>query len=139
MQYRLCILWSIILIYPPWHKVLRRELVYKTFLIISIIFSIISFCSYHSEMARNEKDMVFGASSLLLFLVFYKWCENYILKKYDRHLYFYVKYNTVWKDEESDHSTGIEFIMQFSLLLIPFIICWSLSYLFFEFLPKYSC
>lgn len=127
-------IWIIVFIYPPWHKVLRTANVYKTLLVTSILLSLLSFLSYDPAMEKSEKDMVFAASHLMLFLILYKVYDNYLLRIQKRHIFFYVKFNSVWKDNESDASSFVEGLMQFSLVIIPLVVCYFFRWIVIDLL-----
>ncbi|WP_316832861.1 hypothetical protein [Pedobacter aquatilis] len=132
-------IWAITIVHPPWHKILRRKQIFKTLFLASIISSGLCIVLYKGDLEKSEKTLVFGSFYLLIFLIFYKLVDNYILKKFNRHLYFSVKYNSVWNDEESDISTSLESLFQFFLVIIPLLFCWFLSWLILDFLPHYCC
>jgi len=125
-------LWVIFAIYPPLHKILRKQKTYLTFWILSIVFPIISFLSYDENKRRNEKDIIFCSLILLIFMILYRYFNMYILKKYGRNLYLSINYNSVWRDDESDDQTTLELLFQVLLLVVPLSFSYFLSYIFIE-------
>lgn len=125
-------IWFITLIYPPAHKILREKKTYNLFLYFSILSPIFSITAYSNEMLQNRKETLFISLYLLFFLLMYKYCDNYILKKHQRNLYFKKKYNSVWHDQESDEVESIDEWFQFGLIIIPLILCYILKYLILD-------
>lgn len=133
-------IWTTVLIYPSLHKILRNKRTFRVLLIISILLPIVSFLSYNEKIIWNEHTVHFYSFQLLIFLVLYKYYDNYIIKKHNRHIYFFTKYNRVlWTDEESDLITSTEFWLQYSLLLVPLIGSALFNWLILEILKKYCC
>lgn len=59
----------------------------------------------------------------------YKCCDDYILKKYNRNLYFKRRYNTIWNDIESNEAQSIDEWFQYGLAILPLIFCQILKYI----------
>jgi lipid-A-disaccharide synthase-like uncharacterized protein len=51
----------------------------------------------------------------IIYLVFIKNFDNIILKKYNRHLIYTVKYNVVWVDDESENAKSLDNLFEFYL------------------------
>lgn len=129
-------IWFVIFVHPPAHRILREKKTYNLFLYFSILSPIFSIIAYNSEMLQNRKETLFISLYLLFFLLMYKCCDNYILKKYRHNIYFKRKYNTVWNDPESDEAQSLEEWFQFGLVIIPLILCYILKYLILDIIFK---
>jgi hypothetical protein len=70
----------------------------------------------------------------IIYLVIYKNFDNIILKKYNRHLIYTVKYNVVWVDDESEES--LDNLFEFLLIMVPILIPWGLSFLILKYSTK---
>ncbi|MCC9061918.1 hypothetical protein [Flavobacterium piscisymbiosum] len=121
-------IWYVTLIYPPAHKILRDKKKYNMLFYFSILSPFLAITAYNSQMLENRKETSFLSLCLLIFLILYKYFDNYILKKNGRNLYFKVRYNSVWKDEESDKVTTLEECFNFILIILPLILCFALKY-----------
>ncbi|KOP37731.1 hypothetical protein DBB36_19170 [Flavobacterium sp. WLB] len=128
------LVWFITLIYPPAHVILRKKKNYNRLFYFSILSVLLSILVYNNEMPQNRKETSFLALYLLFFLLMYRYFDNYILKRNNRNLYFKIKYNSVWNNEESDEATSIEEWFQFSLTILPIILCYALKYLVLDLL-----
>ncbi|WP_428231463.1 hypothetical protein [Flavobacterium sp.] len=129
-------IWYITLVYPPAHRILRNKKTYNLFLYFSILSPILSIIAYNNGMLQNRKETSFLSLYFLIFLIMYKYFDNYILKKNGRNLYFKIKYNTVWNDEESDKTTSIEEWFQISLTILPLLLCYFLKYIILDIIIK---
>jgi hypothetical protein len=111
--------WATVLVYPPLHRILRNKIIFYTLFLIATFLCIISFLLYDSMITKVDKQMSIASLYSIIFLVLYKIYNNLVLNKNGRNIYFYIKYNSVWGDGESDEATGFENLLQFSLLFIP--------------------
>jgi hypothetical protein len=128
--------WFVTFIYPPAHKILRDKKNYSRlfyFSILSIMFSIIV---YNNEMAQNRKETSFLAMYLFFFLLIYRYFDNYIIKRNGRNLYFKIKYNSVWDNEESYETTSLEEWFQFTLAILPLLLCYILKFIILDLIIK---
>ncbi|MFH7002791.1 hypothetical protein [Flavobacterium bizetiae] len=125
-------IWYITIVYPPAHRILRNKKTYNIFLFFSILSPILAITVYNSQMLQNRKETAFLSLYLLIFLVLYKYFDNCIFKKNGRNIYFKVRYNSVWKDEESDKVTSREEWFNFILIFLPLILCYALKYLILD-------
>jgi hypothetical protein len=124
--------------HPPTHKILRKKKTYNMLFYFSISSPIFSIIAYNNEMSLKRKEVLFMSLYLLFFLLMHKYFDNYILKKYQRNLYFKKKYNSVWHDPESDEVESIEEWFQFALTILPLLLCYTLKYLIIDkFLNQY--
>lgn len=123
-------IWTITLVYPPLHKILRKEKVFIFLIILSLVIPLINFICYNESLPDNIKSLILWSFQLFIFLVEYKYFDNYMLKKYNRHLYFNVMYNSFWQDEESDKVICIEDLFWFLLISVPLAISFCLVWLF---------
>ena len=55
----------------------------------------------------------------MIFMLLYRYFDNYILRKYQRNLILSIRFNDFWQDEESNQQTSIELLFQLLLLGIP--------------------
>ena len=101
----------------------------------SILLPIISFATWNIDLPENEKSSAFMAFYPIIYLVMYKIFDNIILKKYNRHLIYTVKYNVLWVDDESDNAKSLDNLFEFLLIMVPILIPWGLSFL----ILKYCC
>jgi|GEM_PF-4361139 len=122
-------IWYITLVYPPAHRILRNKKTYNILFYVSILLPILAIIAYYNQIFRNIKETFFLSLYLFIFLILYKYFDTYILKKIDRNLYFKVRYNSVWKDEESDEVTSIEEWFNLILIILPPILCYALKYI----------
>jgi hypothetical protein len=130
--------WFVTLVHPPTHRILREKKTYNMLFYFSILSPLFSIIAYNIEMSLKRKEVLFMSLYLLFFLLMYKYFDNYILKKYQRNLYFKKKYNSVWHDQESDEVESIEEWFQFGLTILPLILCYILKYLIIDqFLNQY--
>lgn len=129
-------IWYITLVYPPAHRILRDKKTYNLFLYFSILTPILALIAYNDNMLQNRKETSFLSMYLLIFLIMYKYFDNYILKQNNRNLYFKKKYNSVWVDEESNEVTSIEEWFQFSLTILPLLFCYILKYIILDVIIK---
>lgn len=118
-------IWLIALLYPPLHKILRNKKTYFGLLFFSILLTFSSIFFYEDDIFHNKTHTLQLSSCLLFFLILYKICDNVILKKYDRHMYFSIKYNSIWNDDESDHTQMLDGLFQFLLSIVPLILSWG--------------
>jgi purine-cytosine permease-like protein len=65
---------------------------------------------------EDERRFSFYCLVPLTMLFMYKCADYYILKKFNRHFYFYKKYSN---GLESKNATWIEFLIQMSIAFIP--------------------
>lgn len=108
---------------PHTLRIFRLSRMYKRALSSSIVLLIIGVVlQFDENYDCLERQNLFYPIYGILFLLFYKLSDNFILKKKDRHMY----YLTMWqlRDEESSKSTVLENILQ----LINFIFTFILSY-----------
>ncbi|RKR10738.1 hypothetical protein C8C83_2417 [Flavobacterium sp. 90] len=129
-------IWYITLVYPPTHRILRNKKTYTLFLSFSILTPILAIIAYNDSMLQNRKETSFLSVYLLIFLIMYKYFDNYILKQNNRNLYFKKQYNSVWVDEESDEVTSIEEWIQFALTILPLLLCYILKYIILDVIIK---
>ncbi|PIF31578.1 hypothetical protein CLU81_2080 [Flavobacterium sp. 9] len=129
-------IWYITFVYPPAHRILRDKKTYNLFLYFSILTPILALIAYNDNMLQNRKETSFLSMYLLIFLIMYKYFDNYILKQNNRNLYFKKKYNSVWVDEESNEVTSIEEWFQFSLTILPLLFCYILKYIILDVIIK---
>ncbi len=64
----------------------------------------------------DERRFSFYCLVPFTILFMYKCADNYILKKFNRHFYFYKKYSDGF---ESKNATWIEFLIQMSIAFVP--------------------
>ncbi|OXA86995.1 Uncharacterised protein [Flavobacterium hibernum] len=129
-------IWYVTLIYPPAHRILRDKKTYNLFLYFSILTPILAIIAYNDSMLQNRKETSFLSIYLLIFLIMYKYFDNYILKQNNRNIYFKKKYNSVWVDKESNEVTTIEEWFQFSLTILPLLFCYILKYIILDVIIK---
>jgi len=122
-------IWYVTLIYPPAHRILRDIKTYRILFFFSMLLPILAIIAFNNQMLHNRKETSFLSLYLLIFLLIYKHLDNYILKRNGRNLYFTIKYNSVWNDEESDEATSIEGWFQFILTIFPLLLCYFLKYI----------
>ncbi|PXY38751.1 hypothetical protein DMB65_21290 [Flavobacterium cheongpyeongense] len=75
--------------------------------------------SYDKNEEVYSKNIFYGSFFFLIFLLLYKYFDNYILKKNQRNLILSIRFNNFWQDEESEKQTSLELFFQISLLGIP--------------------
>jgi hypothetical protein len=119
---------------PPVHKILRNRKTYAGFMCFSILLPIISFVTWNIDLPENEKSSAFMAFYPIIYLVMYNIFDNLILKKYNRHLIYTVKYNVIRVDDESDNAKSLDNLFEFLLVMVPLLIPWGISLLI-----KYCC
>lgn len=129
-------IWFVTFVHPPTHRILRAKKTYNLFLYFSILSPIISIIIFNSQMLQNRKETLFLSLYLLFFLLMYKYCDDYIFKKYNRNLYFKRRYNTVWNDIESDEAKSIDEWFQYGLAILPLIFCYLLKYIILDVIIK---
>ncbi len=139
---KLCLVISIIftfafILHPPWHKSFRNEKTYNYFLYFSVILPIVALLTLFGKV-ENQKISVVITFYPIIFLLLYKYFDNRILKKYNRHLIFTVKYNVVWKDDESDYATSTDNWYHLLVCLIPIFLPYGIGWIIFEII-KYCC
>jgi hypothetical protein len=120
-MFTLCfiLIWLFTAVYPPLHKILRKQKTYYVFLIIAIALPIVTFFSL-SKNYDNNSQKIFPTFFFLIFMLLYKYFDNYILKKYRRNLILSIKFNHFfWEDNESDKQTSTELLFQLLLLGVP--------------------
>ena len=108
---------------PHTLRIFRLSRMYKRTLIISIALFLIGIgLQFDDDYNCLERQNLFYPVYGILFLLFYKLSDNFILRKKKGHMY----YLTMWqiKDEESSKSTGLENILQF----VNFVCTLTLSY-----------
>ena len=125
------------IINPPLHKIFRNKKTYNYFLFFSIILPLISFLTLFGEIEK-QKLSFFITLSPLIFLLLYKYFDNRILKKFNRNIYFYNKYNVLWKDEESDYTTSTDNWFQFVISLAPLFLLYGIGWITLEII-RYCC
>jgi hypothetical protein len=118
---------------PPVHKILRNRKTYAGFMYFSILLPIISFATWNIDLSENDKSSTFMAFYPIIYLVIYKNFDNIILKKYNRHLIYTVKYNVVWVDDESENAKSLDNLFEFLLIMVPILIPWGLSFLILKY------
>ena len=114
-----------VFVYPPIHKIWRKKRSYNLSLIIALVLPILTILTFQNSFTTIEKQSLFFSICPILFLLFYKYYDRIILKKYNRHIYFYVSWNLNYfiDDEESGESTSLEFWLKLSLFIFPLGIC----------------
>ena len=123
-------IWFSIMLFPSLHRILRNIKVYVMFLVFSIALPIASINYYGKEIIDTKKEGDLMSFYLLLYLIMYKYFDNIILKKHNRHLYFHIRNDDFWGETESMESKGIEHFYQFVLILFPAILMYGIEYLF---------
>lgn len=105
---------------PHTLRIFRLPRMYKRALTLSIVLFIIGLAlqfdeNYDCLERQNLLYPIYG----IVFLLFYKLSDNFIKKKFGRHMY----YLTMWqiRDEESSKSTGLENTLQFLNFIFTFI------------------
>lgn len=128
-----------VFVYPPIHKIWRKKRSYNLSLIIALVLPILSILTFQNSFTTIEEQNLFFSICPILFLLFYKYYDRIILKKYNRHIYFYVDWslNYFIDDEESEESTSLEFWLKLSLFIFPLGICFLISEIIN--LIKYFC
>jgi hypothetical protein len=118
-----------VFVYPPIHKIWREKRSYNLSLIIALILPIISILTFQNGSNTIEKQNLSFSICPIIFLLFYKYYDRLIFKKYNRHIYFYVVWylNDFIDDEESEESTSLEFWLKLSLFIFPLSICFLIS------------
>ena len=71
---------------------------------------------YTQSFSKDEKIQTLMSLSPLTFLILYKFFDQMILNRLDRHIFFYMKYGVDW---ESDDQTKLEWILQTALIFVP--------------------
>lgn len=112
-------MWLFVAVYPPIHKIFRKRKTYNTFLITSILLPIITILTYNKTDEVYSKNIFFGSFFFMIFMLLYRYFDNYILRKYQRNLILSIRFNDFWQDEESNQQTSIELLFQLLLLGIP--------------------
>jgi len=130
-------LWTFI--HPQGHKLLRNPANYIAILVLTLALLIASATSFECNLKAFEKRNILAPISLLAFLFLYKLCDKLCIKKYGRHMFFSVRYNSVWQDGESDESTFFESILQMLLIFAPLLVWQGLSWLILQCIDKYNC
>lgn len=94
---------------------LRKKI---NFQIVAIIACIPIILTLLILLFSNDDERRFSFICLVPFtmLFMYKCADNYILKKINRHFYFYQKYSDGF---ESKNATWIEFLIQMSIAFFP--------------------
>jgi len=106
------------MIYPLSHKILQNKISYQVALIFAIVLPLMSLYIFNSSLDVTEKINSLISLSPITFLIFYKQFDQIILKRYNRHIYFSMKYSI---SKESKEATWLEWFFQMLLLFIPFL------------------
>ncbi|MEK8181246.1 hypothetical protein WMW71_12915 [Flavobacterium buctense] len=115
------------LIFPQSHKILRNKSNYIAILVMCIVLLILSINALTITSTELEKQNALSPICPIVFLLLYKVFDKVCLKKYGRNMYFHIKHNYFWEDGESEEATWLEFLLQFSLLIIPFMFWWKIG------------
>ena len=79
-----------------------------------------------------QKTNALAPILVISYLVLYKLADYVALKKYNRHMYFSCRISNYMEKEEAKEATWLEFLMQFSLLMISMFVWWKLGALIAE-------
>ena len=124
-------------LYPPLHKILRIQNTYKSILYFTILLPIISILLLFFDSSDIQNHNTFFSLSPLFFLLLYKYYDRLILRKYERHIYFFVQFNhSIYSDDESDDSTSLELWLKLSLTIFPFLMSAGINYLILDLICK---
>lgn len=104
---------------PRMHKVLRDNWIYYTLLILSFLLILGVVATLSPKLDVTDKINSFASLCPITFLILYKQFDNYIIRKFKRHIYFRTQYSTLFVNEESKEATTIEYIFQMLLFIIP--------------------
>ncbi len=124
--------WFANLLYSPIHKYLRDNRVYFTLLIVAIVMLVVSSYQVEENWENYQKTNALGPILLISYLLLYKLADFIALKKYNRHMYFSCRISNYIGTQESEEATWLEFLMQFSLLMISMLVWWKLGALIAE-------
>nr|WP_315158916.1 hypothetical protein [uncultured Flavobacterium sp.] len=93
-------------------KILRNPDYFK----LSIVLSLIPIISAIILLMKSEENYICESLIPISILILFKWADNYILKKFNRHFYFSKKYSL---DLESKNATWLEFLIQMFIAFGP--------------------
>jgi hypothetical protein len=93
-------------------KILRNPDYFK----LSIFLSLIPIISAIILLMKSGENLIFESLIPISILILFKWADNYILKKFNRHFYFSKKYSF---DLESKNATWLEFFIQMFIAFGP--------------------
>ncbi|MFN3754033.1 hypothetical protein [Flavobacterium sp.] len=119
--------WFANVLYSPTHKYLRDNKVHFILVAISIIMLIASVLQIKPDWEKFQKVNALGPILLICYLALYKLFDFIALKKYNRHMYFSCRISNWMEKEEAKEATWLEFVMQFSLLMISMFLWWKLG------------
>ena len=123
-------------LYPPIHKILRIQKTFKSILYFTILLPIISILFVLAGFTDFENSF-FISFSPLFFLIFYKYYDGIILRKYGRHIYFFVRFNhSIYSDDESDETTSLEVWLGITLTIFPLLMSFMMKYLIIDLICK---
>jgi hypothetical protein len=74
-----------------------------------------------------QKTNALAPILVISYLVLYKLADHVALKKYNRHMYFSCRISNYMEKEEAKEATWLEFLMQFSLLIVSMFVWWKLG------------
>jgi hypothetical protein len=81
---------------------------------------------------KYQKINALGPILVITYLILYKLADFVALKKYNRHMYFSCRISNYIGTQEAEEATWLEFLMQFSLLMISMFVWWKLGALIAE-------
>jgi hypothetical protein len=126
------------ILFPSTHKVLRKQKEFKYILFFTISLPIFSILLLIFDPDEIENHNSFMSLSPLFFVLLYKYYDNIILRKYGRHIYFFVRNNHVlYSDDESDESTSLELWLKLSLSIFPFLLSALINFIILDLIYKY--
>jgi hypothetical protein len=125
-------------IFPSTHKVLRKQKEFKYILFFAISLPVFSISLLIFDPDEIENHNSFMSLSPLFFILLYKYYDNIILRKYGRHIYFFIRYNhALYSDDESDESTSLKLWLQLSLTIFPFLLSAFINFIILDLIYKY--
>jgi len=126
----------VVLLLPYTLRFLRIPRLYNGALLLFIIILIVGIAMQFEENFNcDERYMIFYPLYIISFLLLYKLCDNIVLKKKNRNMYYLTPRGIT--DEESQNSTLFENILQFSIIAISIYLPYLLSSWLLKF--WYSC
>ena len=116
----------LVLLLPYTLRFFRIPRIFNGTLLLFIVILIVGIgIQFQENFNCDERHMIFYPLYIISFLLLYKLCDNIVLKKLNRNMYYLTPRGIT--DEESQNSTLLENIMQFFIIAISFYIPWLIN------------
>lgn len=109
------------LLLPYSHRLFRYKLSFFFLLAFALFIAFIGYNLYDEELERDEKLKLLVSLGPVTFCALYRLFDFMMINFNNRHLHFYVRWNLMPHDPESDKSTSLDYLFQFILMSSMFI------------------